>query len=262
MSSNYVPGVRLKDHSFTSGAPEAKTVQDLFSQMRVSQVIMNKNIVTVKDTDTLDVAFKVAKHRLDVFSVFFLFLWLRYLIAQSFMQTLIDRRVLSAPVWSRSRRRYLGLIEVLDVVRFIVEHFEADLLKADNVSHFLSVSDRFKSMSVKQICAQSDHDPWYPVEADAPVRRLFELFCRGNIHRLPIVEDEAELELFSMASQTDAIALLAVHSSHTVMQSLMQRGLREGKIGTWGKVTFLFLSLTFRGKWRMIYSSPSRYTAC
>lgn len=147
---------------------------------------------------------------------------------------MIDKKILSLPVWSKQKRRFLGLVDVTDFVAFIVKHFSKDILAHDNVDQFLSVQDRFSSLHVSTVMSESDHDPWYPVESDAPLRKLFETFCRGNMHRLPVLDDGGEV--VTLASQSDAIAFLAANIKSPHMQKLAHTVLADAHIGTWGNV--------------------------
>lgn len=202
MSSEYTPGVRLKDHA-VEVAKAASNFRDLFA-MPVQTVVKSKDVIKVNAEDTLDAAFKV----------------------------LIEKRILSAPVWSKKKRRFQGMVDVTDFVSFIVNHFSADILREDDVAGFLSAKDRFTTILVRDVFNETDHDPWYPVEDDAPLRKIFETFCRGNLHRIPIMDDSGEL--YSLASQSDAVAFLALQLESPHFASLANASLKEHRIGTWG----------------------------
>lgn len=203
MSSDYVPGVRIKDHGHV--VRQAKTLRDFFSTP-VEELFPSRKVLTCNDVDTLDVAFK----------------------------RLIDGKVLSLPVWSRSHKRYTGLIDVVDFVTFIHQHFSADILRADDVSKFLSAKDRFTSHTVGKVCNLSERNPWYPVEHSAPLLRLLETVCRHNIHRVPVVEGDGEL--FCMLSQSDLVALVAANIHNALFVPMGTLVLRDARIGTWGAV--------------------------
>jgi hypothetical protein len=56
---DYVPAVRLKDLKSHAVLHKAKSLKDLFD-VPLEEVFPSRTVVTVKDTDTLDVAFKAS----------------------------------------------------------------------------------------------------------------------------------------------------------------------------------------------------------
>ncbi len=82
-------------------------------------------------------------------------------------QTLIDARVLSVPVYSRAHRRYEGLLDMLDFVSYINKHF-----KRDEVDQVVDMTARFSSVKVVQVSNVSERNPWYPVDGNAPLRKV------------------------------------------------------------------------------------------
>jgi CBS-domain-containing membrane protein len=149
-----------------------------------------------------------------------------------FFQSLIENKILSLPVWSKGKNRYVGLVDVTDFVTFISQHFDQNILLSDDIKQFFSAKDRFTSLLVKNISNISERNPWYPVENDAPLVRLVDTFCRGNIHRLPIVEGGGDL--YTMVSQTDMVAYIVAHLDSEFLKKLAETKV-EGAVGTWGK---------------------------
>jgi len=201
MSTDYVAGVRLKDLADEVTAKHT-SARDIF-MLPVDQVYFSKTVITCKEEETIDAAF----------------------------ESLIANKILSLPVWSKAKNRYVGLVDVTDFVTFISHHFDQDILKADDVKQFFSAKDRFTSHLVKNLSNISERNPWYPVENDAPLVRLVDTFCRGNIHRLPIVENNGDL--YTMVSQTDMVAYIVSHLKSEFLAKLAAQKLQEKKIGNW-----------------------------
>lgn len=147
---------------------------------------------------------------------------------------MIGNKILSAPVYSKQKKRFVGLIDVADFVTFITEHFSQDILKQDNVEKFLSAHDRFSTLLVSSVSNSSARNPWYPVDKSAPVSRILDTYCRNNIHRVPVLEHDGEF--FSLVSQTDVIAFIASQVSSPLMQPLLHKKLKESQIGSFGQV--------------------------
>lgn len=59
-------------------------------------------------------------------------------------QTLIEGRVLSLPVYSRSKKRYVGLVDMVDMVTYVNKRFP--LAGVDDMYTFLASGDRFKTI--------------------------------------------------------------------------------------------------------------------
>jgi len=142
--------------------------------------------------------------------------------------------VLSLPVFSKSKKRFTGLIDVADIVAVITKHFSQDILKQDNVEQFLSAHGRFTTLSVAAACNESRRNPWYPVDKSAPVARVVDTCCRNNIRRVPLLDHDGEF--YTLVSQTDVISFVAQQLHSPLLQGLAQRALRAGGIGTWGHV--------------------------
>lgn len=75
--------------------------------------------------------------------------------------------MLSVPVYSRAHRRYEGLLDMLDFVSYINKHF-----KRDEVDQVVDMTARFSSVKVVQVSNVSERNPWYPVDGNAPLRKV------------------------------------------------------------------------------------------
>jgi CBS-domain-containing membrane protein len=137
-------------------------------------------------------------------------------------------------VFSKSKKRFTGLIDVADIVAVITKHFSQDVLKKDNVEQFLSAKGRFTTLTVAATCNESHRNPWYPVDKSASVARVVDTCCRGNIRRVPLLE--ADGEFYTLVSQTDVISFIAQQLHSPLLQGLAQRAVRAGGIGTFGQV--------------------------
>lgn len=182
------------------------SMEDLFSSTHVSAIFPSKTIITCNDVDTMDVAFK----------------------------SLIEHRVLSLPVWSKQHRKHLGFVDITDLVAFMKGHFSKDILMDDDIQNFLSAKDRFTTIVVKDMVNLAGRNPWYPVESSAPLRRLLNTFCRGNIHRLPILEEDGEF--YCILSQTDMVAFIANNITSSLFKDVALLEIEKEQIGTWGNV--------------------------
>lgn len=137
-------------------------------------------------------------------------------------------------MYSKKKKRFVGLIDMADFVAFFTSHFSEDVLKNDNVEKFLSVQDRFTTLLVANVSNTSTRNPWYPVDKSAPVSRVLDSCCRNNIHRIPILDHDGEL--VSLVSQTDVLEYVASLIHSPLLQGLAHTKIEEGHIGSFGEV--------------------------
>ena len=126
------------------------------------------------------------------------------------------------------------LPDFADVVTFVVQHTKQEVLTSGNVE---AVSKHFSEHHVGDVMNLSSRNPWYPLDQSASLQRLFETFCRSNIRRVPVLDPAGDL--YTLASQTDAISFLASQMHSPLFQAAAHAPI-EGRVGTWsGLVTVL-----------------------
>lgn len=79
----------------------------------------------------------------------------------------------------------------------------------------------------------SQRNPWYPVTKNAPLRKLLDIMCRWNVHRVPVLDTDGEF--YSIASQSDLLEYIHAHL-HTMLSALGESSVEAEKVGTWGNV--------------------------
>lgn len=163
----------------------------------------SREIVTVKESATVEKAFEL----------------------------LSEQKILSLPVKDSGRKRgYKAFVDMLDVLT----HFStvyADEFKAGARSESPAAAaekrQRFLNAKVGDICNLSGRDQWFPIQEDAPLRSVVDLFAVHGVHRVPIVD--ASGELLTVISQSRIVHYLADHSDrlaeHFPKESLQVLGL-------------------------------------
>lgn len=134
------------------------------------------------------------------------------------LELLIRKNVLSAPVRDTATGKYVGSVDVLDLVALVVTMSEARELAealsegkmklADFLARALEV---FRSESVAGVVDASERNPWCVVASSTSLRTLFELFgSKANLHRVPVVND-ADETISSIVSQSQLLKFIAEH---------------------------------------------------
>jgi len=111
------------------------------------------------------------------------------------LRILSKHNILCAPILDESSNSYIGLVDMLDLVTFIVDIFK-DLEGQGEVTDFFSVlesGERFITQDVKTIADFSKRNPFLPVRSDASLMHVLKLFGELRIHRLPVVNEAGKV---------------------------------------------------------------------
>lgn len=174
MADDYVVGApRIQKETKLTGSQWLQTtpVGTLFPDKR--------KILSVSATDSVPTAFKI----------------------------LTENKILSVPVWDDHHRRYVGFIDMLDVVYTIVDACKEVELTGGSLSQVLEKSQQLKRLTCGQVADISGRNPFYPVQDTAPILAAMELMVDHRVHRIPIVN--AEGDLVSIVTQSHLVRLLA-----------------------------------------------------
>jgi CBS domain-containing protein len=134
----------------------------------------------------------------------------------------------SAPVYNRLTDQFLGSVDVMDMVAFVVgassQSGEADMSEA---------MKRQFQRPVFDIMNASDTDPFLPVPTHSRLGEVLHLFYSQGIHRLPLVDSQNNL--VGIVSQWDIVNFLNEHKGRhelvrQMSKSLFELDLAPGKV--------------------------------
>jgi len=114
------------------------------------------------------------------------------------LKILVKNNILSAPILDVEKNAYIGLIDMLDLVTFVVMIYK-DLEAKGEVSDFFSVlesGERFVTQEVKTIADLSHRNPFIPVRNNGSLRGVLRLFGDMGFHRLPVIDESGKVVNF------------------------------------------------------------------
>jgi len=105
------------------------------------------------------------------------------------LNLLREKNILSVPVYDDESKRWLGLVDILDVVIDAVSHKTVDWYNFTEQE--LKV---LQDESIETIVNASERNPWCPVSNLKPLNSLMVMLSADvNLHRVPIVDDNEEV---------------------------------------------------------------------
>lgn len=138
------------------------------------------------------------------------------------LKVLQEQNILSAPVYSAETDRFIGLVDVLDLVVFLV-----------SLSHGASTrTEDFKrgfQRPVYQACGLSRNNPFYPIAECSTMEEALTNFLSQGVHRLPIVDSSNRIR--ALVCQLDAVCfLLRVEAQSPEIKDVFDQSLRALKL--------------------------------
>jgi len=114
-------------------------------------------------------------------------------------------RVLSLPVYDDRRQKYIGFIDIID----IVHHFLESMTQTEIARGFASFKEKFANTKCKEVMDVSGRNPFNPIEDDVPLGAAISMMNEAEAHRLPVVDGGGEL--VSLLSQSRVVSYLTQH---------------------------------------------------
>jgi len=115
-------------------------------------------------------------------------------------------KVLSIPVVDRANSTCLGLVDMLDIVAFIISVAPDPTSLHANELRSCEIAGRAMSLkSLKDVVDASGRDTYVPVFESTPITMTLSFFAKG-IHRVPI---HSEGTIHNMVSQADVVREIA-----------------------------------------------------
>lgn len=151
---------------------------------------------------------------------------------------LIKNKILSAPIYDETEKEYTGLVDLVDIVHFVVEllgdvEFHQDLDLWDIVAG----KDVFVRTAVKDISDLSQRNPFCSLPKTVPLLDVCKTLVNGafgnTIHRVCVTgqTDKAETSITAIVSQSDVIAFINSHLASLAGCPLLDKTVQEVKLG-------------------------------
>lgn len=123
---------------------------------------------------------------------------------------LIEGRVQSAPLWDPKLKKFIGLVDYLDLVAFTVRIFQET-----NIDHnwfaLLESEERFATQRVSSISDISHKNPFCPIMEDEPLEFALKLLVHKGVHRVPLMSKKEPSRMIAILTQASILRFLAKH---------------------------------------------------
>jgi CBS domain-containing protein len=109
---------------------------------------------------------------------------------------LIQHNFSSCPVLQKTKNKWYGFLDVANIVKFIVQHFEENTLSEHtNIMQLLEETDNFKALEVNDLMKNPMGiiTPYHPIYVGYSLFSAFEVMARSNLHRLAVVDNSRAL---------------------------------------------------------------------
>lgn len=119
---------------------------------------------------------------------------------------LIIHNFSSCPVLQKTKSKWYGFLDIANIVKFIVQHFEQDVLSENaNIMNLLDETESFKQLQVNDLMKNplGILTPYHPIYIGYSLFSAFEIMARSNLHRLAVVD--ANRSLISVITQSQMV---------------------------------------------------------
>eukprot|EP01112_Ceratiomyxa_fruticulosa_P008294 TRINITY_DN2147_c0_g1_i4.p1 TRINITY_DN2147_c0_g1~~TRINITY_DN2147_c0_g1_i4.p1 ORF type:complete len:315 (+),score=46.60 TRINITY_DN2147_c0_g1_i4:441-1385(+) len=144
------------------------------------------------------------------------------------LNTLVKNNILCAPVYDKNSDKFIGLVDMLDLVTFIVETVDCVESLSSDYSKFLEKDDLFKRNSAKDIADLSKRNRMVPVPLGASLLEAMETMTRNSVQRIPIMEVNQKgdfVKIHSILTESNVLSFLA--KSAPKLDSWFNKPLKE-----------------------------------
>eukprot|EP01080_Neovahlkampfia_damariscottae_P007222 gene7222-11537_t len=126
------------------------------------------------------------------------------------LKKLIDMNIVSAPVINEETKEFLGLLDVVDILAFVVSIFDnksTDKEHGGNIFKSLTASEKYSKQPIGDI-TNIMHNSITPVKVGTNLWDVLQIFVDGA-HRVPVITEEGKL--ISILTQAAVVNTLAKH---------------------------------------------------
>lgn len=123
---------------------------------------------------------------------------------RSVLWTLIKNKIECVPVYNESSRKYVGFIDMFDLVQYIANAAGHSIVKPD----FFQVFKRqaFGDAPVSKILGPLGKDHGASVSDSSPLGQAFEMTVASNLHRVPVMTKQKVVGMVSQARMVQYLA--------------------------------------------------------
>lgn len=124
---------------------------------------------------------------------------------RSTLWTLIRSKIQCVPVYNEQTKRYIGLVDVFDMVQYIFSNAGECLLRSDFFQGFKGHT--YANEPVSTIVNLSNRDHWLTITENATLEELLDMMVSANLHRMPIMNSKQRFS--GLLTQSKVVQFLA-----------------------------------------------------
>jgi 5'-AMP-activated protein kinase regulatory gamma subunit len=121
--------------------------------------------------------------------------------------TLIKHKIQSLPVYNEKTGRYVGMVDVFDLVQYICNKAGDSLFRPDFFQGFKHRA--YADEPVSKIINLSNRDHWYTVMDSAALDSILDMMVSSNVHRVPVIDTKRRV--IGLITQSRVVDFLASH---------------------------------------------------
>jgi len=143
------------------------------------------------------------------------------------IKVLVSNNISSAPVYDDRLNKFIGFIDMLDLVGYSLTKFygdKSDLTKKDKQRS----AEEFLSTRIENLMNFSGRNAWNSVTQSCPILLVMKLLSDPDIHRIAVTDDESD-KVVAILTQSRIIKWLNDHHS----QSGFPHDLANSKVKDW-----------------------------
>ncbi len=134
----------------------------------------------------------------------------------------MQQGIVSAPVYDEESKKFVGLIDSLDILAYVVELFEDVEQQGATIFSRLETGSKFSSKTIGEV-TDFAHNPYTPISMENTLYDACKLFIKDGSHRCPVVNEKGDV--ISILTMSAVLNILASHpgslgelGKHTVAQ--------------------------------------------
>jgi len=125
---------------------------------------------------------------------------------RSVLWVLIKNKIQCVPVFNDNTKKYMGFVDMFDLVQYIATAAGHSITKPDFFQTFKRMA--YGDVPVSRIITNSGKDHTTTLTDSSPLGSVFDLTVSSNLHRLPVVNKQ---KVMGMVSQARIVQYLADH---------------------------------------------------
>jgi len=123
--------------------------------------------------------------------------------------TMVNNNILCAPVLDKSTRKFIGLIDMIDIACFVVDIAKnSEGLGSDYVD-FLSKEEKFNWRKTSDVADLSQRNAMFPVTAGSNLLDAVRIMAKNHVQRIPILDKNGQV--LDLLTQSAIIAYISKH---------------------------------------------------